>query len=742
MIKRLIFNDIKNHKLLSVSTVLFMTASTMLFSLAAMLFATLSGSVDKLMETAVCPDFLQMHSGDIELEKIDEFAKNNPSVDDYQVSGFLNIDNNIIYLGDTNLSDSTQDNGLCVQNERFDFLIDMENNIPRVSEGEVYVPACYKSMYDINVSDTMKILDEELRIAGFIRDSQMSSMMASSKRFLVNKADYDRIKKIGSEEYLIEFLLTENMDTNLFSTDYSNALPYTNGPQITKPLIKLMNVLTDGIMIFIILLTGVAVLLISLLCIKFITSISVEKDKPEAGMLKAIGVSDRNIRFLYFAKYILLSVVGSVLGIIGAFVIRNPLSIKLQESYGATNNYSVSIIIAVIVSAVVEIIILLFINKVIKSIDKMSALEALFSVKSGKKEKGQQVIIAIVIAICVGMTLLTENLSSTLASPDFVTYMGIGDAKIRMDIRGQKDIIGVTNEQIEKLKNDTNVDKFAPLKTVSRTVTTKDNEEVNLLIETGEHGIFPVKYSEGAYPDEKGEIALSALLATQLSLNVNDTINIDGPYKVCGIYSDITNGGKTAKVKSFYGDKQSDGNVIWSVIYVSLKDETDVNMWIEKYNTTGVETININDYVNGTYGQTIAQIEKAKYVAFLVASIIIAVVVLLFIRLLIEKRRYKISLKKALGFNDLSLIKSYIANGILPVITGVISGVLVGTVLGEKICAIALMSFGATGFKFSIQPVSVTLISGLFLIISISSVYVATLEIKNIKAYECCIKND
>ena len=72
MIKRLIFNDIKNHKLLSVSTVLFMTASTMLFSLAAMLFATLSGSVDKLMETAACPDFLQMHAGEIDREEISQ----------------------------------------------------------------------------------------------------------------------------------------------------------------------------------------------------------------------------------------------------------------------------------------------------------------------------------------------------------------------------------------------------------------------------------------------------------------------------------------------------------------------------------------------------------------------------------------------------------------------------------------------------------------------------------------------
>lgn len=739
MIKRLIFNDIKNHKLLSASTVLFMTASTMLFSLAAMLFATLNGSVDRLMETAVCPDFLQMHSGNIEPGKIDEFAKTNPSVADYQISGFLNIDNSIIYLGDNNLSDSTQDNGLCIQNERFDYLIDIEQNSPEVSEGEVYVPACYKSMYNLGVSDTMKIGDEKLRIAGFIRDSQMSSMMASSKRFLVNKADYDRIKKIGSEEYLIEFLLTENADTNLFSTDYSNALPYTSGPQITKPLIKLMNVLTDGIMIFVILLTGVAILLISLLCIKFITSISVEKDRPEAGMLKAIGVSNKNIRFLYFSKYILLSVVGLILGIIGALIIKEPLSYKLKESYGVTNNALDSIIIAVIVSVVIELVILLFINNVIKGFDKMSVLEALFSVKQGeKKEKGQQIIIAFVIAICVGMTLLTENLSSTLASPDFVTYMGIGDAKIRMDIRGQGDITGVTNEQIEKLNGDKSVEKFAPLKTVSKNATTKENEEVNLLIETGEHGIFPVKYSDGTYPGKEGEIALSSLLAKELLLSVGDTINIDGQYRVCGIYSDITNGGKTAKVKSFYDDGQLE-NVIWSVIYVSLKDDVDVNKWIEKYNTTGVETINIDDYVKGTYGQTIAQIEKAKYVAFIVASVIIAVVVLLFISLLIEKRRYKISLKKALGFSDSSLIKTYIGSGILPVITGVILGVIIGNIAGEKICALTLMSFGATGFKFSIHPVAVAFISGLLLLISIASVYIATLEIKNIKAYECCV---
>ena len=285
MIGRLLWNDIKNHKLLSLSTVFFMAASSLFISLAAVLFASLLGSVDGLMERAVTPDYLQMHTGEIQMEKIQAFAGEHSEIEKWQVGFFLNLDNGDLVLGNKSLADSTQDNGLCMQSECFDYLLDMDNTCPEVKAGEVYVPVCYRSVYDLNIGDKMQIGNEELVVAGFIRDSQMSSMMASSKRFLVSQTDYERIKKLGDEEYLIEFRLKEGTDTDSFAADYGRAGLYANGPAITKPLIRMMNALSDGIMILVILLVGIGVLLISLLCIRFITALCVESDRKVVGML-------------------------------------------------------------------------------------------------------------------------------------------------------------------------------------------------------------------------------------------------------------------------------------------------------------------------------------------------------------------------------------------------------------------------------------------------------------------------
>lgn len=51
----------------------------------------------------------------------------------------------------------------------------------------------------------------------------MNSMMASSKRFLVNEADYESMQKKGTEEYLVEFRLHEGTDTGVFENAYKEA---------------------------------------------------------------------------------------------------------------------------------------------------------------------------------------------------------------------------------------------------------------------------------------------------------------------------------------------------------------------------------------------------------------------------------------------------------------------------------------------------------------------------------------
>ena len=106
--------------------------------------------------------------------------------------------------------------------------------------------------------------------------SQMNSMMSSSKRFLVSAADYERLKAMGSEEYLIEFLL--DGDAGDFATAYTDAGLPANGPAVTKPLIRMMNALSDGLMILVILLASIVLVLIAMLCIRFTLLTQLEAD--------------------------------------------------------------------------------------------------------------------------------------------------------------------------------------------------------------------------------------------------------------------------------------------------------------------------------------------------------------------------------------------------------------------------------------------------------------------------------
>lgn len=58
---KLIRNDILKSKAITLMTMIFVAASAMLVSLAAILVVNLSGALDTLMTRAETPHFMQMH---------------------------------------------------------------------------------------------------------------------------------------------------------------------------------------------------------------------------------------------------------------------------------------------------------------------------------------------------------------------------------------------------------------------------------------------------------------------------------------------------------------------------------------------------------------------------------------------------------------------------------------------------------------------------------------------------------
>ena len=613
----------------------FVAISVAMISLTALLFANLTGAIDHLMKQAKTPDFLQMHAGEIDEALIQEFASERPEVADYQIARFLNLENSMLTLGEQSLLDSTQDNGISVQGEGFDYMIGIDNKLPHVQPGQVYVPVCYESMYEVKLGDTMGIGDRTLTVAGFIRDSQMNSMMASSKRFLVCAEDYESLKVLGSEEYLIEFLFVDGADGNAFK----------------------------------------------------------------------------------------------------------PLSSQMQKLYGVSANGISKYIYALLSAAIIGGVILLFVLRTLRRLNEMTALKALTGQITDRRKNHNLLCIALVIAIAVFLMMIPSNLYSTMSSPRFVTYMGIGDGEIRMDMRQGEG----ANEDFEKIGNllaaDADVKEYALYQTSLSSVKLSDGTSMNMLMEQGNHTSFPVSYSEGCAPEREGEVALSYLLAEDLELLTGDVIsvNIAGEYTPCtitGIYSDITNGGKTAKLFTEQVNRTED--VMWRIAYVTLNGDADREVFMERYAETGAEVVDIQSIVLGTYGPTLRQVRFVSALVKLVASLIIFLVIMMFVRMIVANQRTAISIKKAMGFRSRHIRKDFFISCVPYIVAGILIGTACGCIFGEGICGIALKSLGADGFRFTYNVWSVVLNMLCGGLVAVFAVCAGSNGIKYIKAVECC----
>lgn len=252
---------------------------------------------------------------------------------------------------------------------------------------------------------------------------------------------------------------------------------------------------------------------------------------------------------------------------------------------------------------------------------------------------------------------------------------------------------------------------------------------------------FPVAYKEGRAPSREGETALSYLLSEELGLDPGDTFQVNnaGKYEMCtvtGVYSDITNGGKTAKL--FSGDPGSTENVMWRIVYVTLKEGANQEAFVDKYTAAGAEVTDIASRIMGTYGPTLRQIQRVSALVKIMAFVIILLVIILFVRMIIANQRNQISVKKALGFKSIDIRISFWKSCLPYGIAGIVLGTFCGCILGERLCGMALQSLGAVGFKFVLHIQTGIRNMAVGGASAILAVYLGSNGIKRIKAVECC----
>jgi putative ABC transport system permease protein len=732
---RIIRNDISKSKLITITTMMFVAAAAMLVSLAAVLVVNLSSGIDTLMTQAKTPHFMQMHSGTIDMARLMAFAGQNDSIDEFQVLEFLNVDGMEIVIDGNSLADSGQDNGFCTQSRKFDYLLDLNGEVINVTDGELYVPICYMRDGTAEVGDEAVICGKKFTVAGFLRDSQMNSLLSSSKRFLVSENDYARIKAYGNIEYLIEYRLKNLAALGRFEAAYISAGLEANGPTITYPLFKTINAITDGLMIAVILLVSVLVVAIAFMCIRFTLIAKIEEDYREIGTMKAIGLRISHIKKIYLAKYAVIAATGCSLGFALSFLFRDMLLENIRLYMGESENASFALLFGSMGVLLIFLAIVAYVSRVLKRFRKISAAGAIRFGTSQEKSAGAKyfclnrnrlfdtnVFLGVkdvlarkrlyatmltVLVISAFIIIVPLNLYSTISSEGFIQYMGIGKSDIFMGVQQTDDIVTKVDEIAKELENDSSVSAYVVLTSKIFKIKKEDGSQENIKIELGDHSVFPIKYSAGRAPVAEDEIALSVINAGELGKKVGDSITLvtlekEKKLTVCGIYSDITNGGKTAKAAF----TDASASIMWCVICAELLDksliDSKVSEYAGKYYFAKIK--DIDGYSRQTFGPTISSVGKASGAAIAVALIITALVTLLFMKMLVAKDRYSIAVMKAFGFTSSDIMAQYVSRAVFVLAAGILLGTFLANTLGERLAATVIASFGATAFQFEVNP--------------------------------------
>lgn len=768
LFSKILKKDIQRNKIITATLFAFILLAALLVSSAAGMLTELFGSMNNLYQKADGPHFVQMHSGAFEQSQLEQFAANNELVKKEQIIEMLNINGAHIVLGnnETSEANSIMENAFVKQAKDFDYLLDMDNQVLEMQDGEVAVPLYHMQQYGLKLGDKVTVSDgsykKEFIITAFARDVLMNASMLNSKRFLISDHDWDSLKEnLGEAEYLIEFQMNDVSKIRDLETSYQNSGMPKKGTAITYSLYMLINALTDGIVAAVIIFISILLIIIAALCLRFTIAATLEEDYKEIGGLKAIGISNRNIRKLYLIKYVSVAAAATVLGYIISLFVRTVFTANIALYMGKAEVTPGRQVIPIIGSAVVFGFVVLFCWVMLSRFKKVSAVEAIRTgglASHNKSIRGLRInksklgnvnlflgirevigqfrsywLLCFIFVTCSFLMIVPINFLTTLKSPQFISYMGAGECDVRVDLQQTADVGQRYAKTIELVKNDSEITKYSALFTSIYPVINKDGEYENLKVEVGDFTVFPLEYTNGKAPIEENEIALSSMNANELEKNIGDkiTLLVGGENKdltVCGIYQDVTNGGKTAKAMLPYDAD----NIIWFTINMNVADGVDVPTKIKEYEQMvyPAKVSNVSEYVYQTLGNIIDQLGMVTVFAFGLSLAMAVLITAMFFKMLLAKDNSQIIIMRSLGFSVKDVRIQYITRALTILVLGILIGTLAAGTIGEKLAG-AMLS-GASSIQFVVNPIMVYLLCPLSLIVIVAiTILISSMSIKS-----------
>lgn len=564
MFLRILKKDLKRKKTMNIILLLFIVLSAMFAAASVNNIIAVMGGLDYYFEKAGMADYYLISRDSDGGNEAEELLLQSDNISDFRAEKMISAACECYQTEQGKLMDFSNISVICdIGNTKLNFFDENDTVITEIEKGKVWLTGGIPRREGIEVGDvfTFSLGDTELEleVAGFAKDALLGSEMMGNPRMLMNSEDFQTLCDdemiSGYSMGHIFYINTDN--TSALESELSdlNGILFSGDRNMIK-MTYVMNMLVA----MIILVISIGLIIVSFVVLRFTIRLTISEEFREIGVMKAIGLQNSSIRFLYLVKYLGIALTGAVIGYFAGVPFGKMLLKSVSENMVLGNDNSVAV--GILCCAAVVLIILLFSWSSTRKVKKLSPIDAVRSGQTGERfkkrsllslgksrldstgflalndvlsEPKQYCILTAIFAICTSLVMILAVTANTLDSDSLLYLLSVTESDVymsdsarTMDVMAGVKTIRETEQEIEDILAENDMPGTVYLESWYKLPVTANGNRFNFNFMKCSHTkTTDYDYTEGTAPIYEDEVAITKQIADKMNVGIGDHISVN-----------------------------------------------------------------------------------------------------------------------------------------------------------------------------------------------------------------------
>lgn len=583
MILRLLKNELRHGVLTNLVMMIFIAISAMLSCTSIQLIYSSARQISYFMDdmgNVTDLNYTMIRTTPKDQEDITKFFKER-KIQDVQLDKYISLPASVMKFEGLEEVISAGSYAL-TKPEKYNLLFDEDSEIPVIQKGFVGIPLSMKTQMALTVGQRLTISHGsqqfEYEIQCFIRDPLYGADMVGQKRLLFHMDDFEQqYEATSDQEHALHLSIKDkdsmpNVEAEMQKAGFPDTILITKDTAYLAFLGMIIGTCA------ILLMSGVILLCMSFLIIRFTILFQIENNYTEIGVMKAIGLRHSQIKPLYMVKYLGIAFIGAVVGFTCSIPIAYIVK-EMQSGVVPVLNDTIGIMLSLFMALIILLMVYSVTSMILHRLKKQSTMDAIrkgnegetFHAVSQIELKNSRrlpvymflagndllvhikntVMMVLIYALCILLLLIPLSLKNSFVGGAFLQILKISSGDLYTpQYEGTTQTF--MKEQREALLQDLKTyddNVSVEIETLSSAAIVQGDMNTNILLI--KRADSEIGFDRGVLPILKNEIAISSTVAKSFDKTVGDSINVsfegtNDTYIITGVYTSMMNLGNTS----------------------------------------------------------------------------------------------------------------------------------------------------------------------------------------------------